>query len=58
MYYYDLTDLLNGDEAAYTYFYSLAPGTQEQLRALHICTMEQLRRAVEDIRISQRPDAF
>ena len=54
MYYHDLTDLLNGDEAAYTYFYSLAPGTQEQLRSLDICTMDQLRRAVEECRIPHR----
>ena len=58
MYFHDLTDLLNGDEAAYTYFYSLSPGTQEQLRALDICTMEQLRRAVENVRIRRRPEAF
>ena len=58
MYYHDLTDLLNGDEAAYTYFYSLSPKTQEQLQRQSICSMDQLRRAVEDLRIHQRPDVF
>jgi len=58
MYYHDLTDLLNGDEAAYTYFYSLSPKTQEQLQKQNICSLDQLRRAVEDIRIQQRPGAF
>ncbi|MBQ2061868.1 MAG: hypothetical protein II458_04260 [Oscillospiraceae bacterium] len=58
MYFHDLTDLLNGDEAAYTYFYSLAPKTQEQLRAQRICSMDQLRHAVEDIRIRRRPQVF
>ena len=58
MYYHDLTDLLNGDEAAYTYFYSLSPKTQEQLQKLNICTLDQLRRSVEDLRIQQRPEAF
>lgn len=58
MYYHDLTDLLNGDPAAYSYFYSLSPKTQEQLRAQSVCSLDQLRRAVEDIRIRQRPAAF
>ena len=58
MYYHNLTDLLNGDEAAYTYFYSLSPKTQEQLQKQNICSLDQLRRAVEDIRIQQRPEAF
>ena len=58
MYYHDLTDLLNGDGAAYAYFYSLSPNTQEQLQKLNICTLDQLRRAVEDLRMEQRPGAF
>ena len=58
MCFHDLTDLLNGDEAAYTYFYSLSPKTQEQLQQQNICSLDQLRRAVEDIRLHQRPSAF
>ena len=58
MYFHDLTDLLNGDEAAYTYFYSLSPKTQEQLRRQSVCSLDQLRRAVEELRIRQRPEAF
>ena len=58
MYFHDLTDLLNGDEAAYTYFYSLAPKTQEQLRRQSICSLDQLRRAVEELRLRQRPEVF
>ena len=58
MYFHDLTDLLNGDGAAYTYFYSLSPKTQEQLQKQHICSLDQLRRAVDDIRLRQRPEVF
>jgi len=58
MYYHDLTDLLNGDAAAYGYFYSLSPKTQELLRQQTICSLDQLRRAVEDLRIRQRPEVF
>ncbi|MBQ6116677.1 MAG: hypothetical protein IJL08_05050 [Oscillospiraceae bacterium] len=58
MYYHDLTDLLNGDEAAYTYFYSLSPKTQELLRRQTICSLDQLRRAVEELRFRQRPEVF
>ena len=58
MYFHDLTDLLNGDEAAYTYYYSLSPKTQEQLQRQNICSLDQMRRAVKELRLHQRPSAF
>ena len=51
MYYHDLTDLLNHDSAAYAYFYSLSPKTQEQLQRQRLTSIDQLRRAaVEHLR--------
>ncbi len=58
MYYDSLTDLLNNDGAAYDYFYSLAPKTQELLRSRTVRSLDQLRHAVDDIRTDQRPDVF
>ena len=58
MYYHDLTDLINRDSAAYTYYYSLAPKLQQMLQDRSIASLDEMRRAVEDIRISQRPEAF
>lgn len=58
MYYHDLTDLINRDSAAYEYFYSLSPKTQELLRSRSVTSLDQLRRSVKDIRVSQRPEIF
>jgi hypothetical protein len=58
MYYHDLTDLINRDAAAYTYYYSLAPKTQELLQQRDLRSLDELRRAVEDLDISRRPEAF
>ena len=38
----DLTDLLNNDPQAYTYFYALPPQTQTDLRKRDIRSMEEL----------------
>ena len=53
-----LTDLLNRNAAAYTFFYSLSPQMQEQLRAREIHTLPELHRAAADIGLQQRPQAF
>ena len=53
-----LTDLLNRNAAAYTFFYSLSPETQTALRAREIHTLQELHRAASDIDMQQRPHAF
>jgi len=53
-----LTDLLNRNAAAYTFFYSLSPQTQTELRAREIHTLPELHRAAADIDMQQRPQAF
>ncbi len=58
MYYQDLTDLINRDAAAYTYYYSLAPKTQEMLQRRELRSLDEMRRAVEEFRLAQRPEAF
>lgn len=58
MYYHDLTDLLNNDGAAYEFFYALSPKTQEQLRAQRLTSLDQLRRAADDLRVQNRPGVF
>ena len=46
MYYHDLTDLINRDSAAYTYYYSLAPKLQQMLQDRSIASLDEMRRAV------------
>jgi hypothetical protein len=58
VYYQDLTDLINRDAAAYTYYYSLAPKTQEMLQRRELRSLDEMRRAVEEFRLAQRPEAF
>lgn len=58
MYHHDLDDLLNSNAAAYRYFYSLTPGTQELLRSRSICSLDQLRREAADVTQEDRPDAL
>ena len=53
-----LTDLLNRNAAAYTFFYSLSPETQAALRERTIHTLPELHRAASDIALQQRPQAF
>ena len=53
-----LTDLLNRNAAAYTFFYSLSPETQTALRQKEIHTLPELHRAAADIALGQRPQAF
>ena len=53
-----LTDLLNRNAAAYTFFYSLSPETQTALRAKEIHTLPELHRAASDMEVQQRPRAF
>ena len=53
-----LTDLLNRNAAAYTFFYSLSPETQTALRSREIHTLPELHRAASDIAVGQRPRAF
>ena len=50
-----LTDLLNRNEAAYTFFYSLSPRMQQALRQREIYTLPELHRAAADIEMQQRP---
>ena len=54
----DLSDLLNGDAAAYEYFYALPLQTQEQLWGLGIRTMVDLQREAENLVGEDRPQAF
>lgn len=53
-----LTDLLNRNAAAYTFFYSLSPETQTALRQRTIHTLPELHRAASDVAVEQRPRAF
>ncbi len=53
-----LTDLLNRNAAAYTFFYSLSPKMQDALRSREIHTLPELHRAASDIEMQQRPQAF
>ena len=53
-----LTDLLNRNAAAYTFFYSLSPATQTALRQKEIHTLPELHRAASDAAMQQRPRAF
>ncbi len=54
----DLTDLLNNDPQAYTYFYALPAETQTQLRKRDIRSMEELKAATADLAYNTRPGAF
>ena len=54
----DLTDLLNNDPQAYTYFYALPAETQTQLRRQDIRSMEELKTATADLAYTNRPDVF
>ena len=53
-----LTDLLNRNAAAYTFFYSLSPEPPTALRQRTIHTLPELHRAASDIAVQQRPQAF
>ncbi len=53
-----LTDLLNRNEAAYTFFFSLSPEMQQLLRQREIHTLQELHRAVSDIEYKRRPPIF
>ncbi len=53
-----LTDLLNRNAAAYTFFYSLSPETQTVLREKEIHTLPELHRAASDAALARRPQAF
>ena len=54
----DLTDLLNNDPQAYTYFYALPAQTQTDLRKRDIRSMEELKAAAADLAYADRPDVF
>lgn len=54
----DLTDLLNNDSQAYTYFYALPAQTQTNLRKRDIRSMEELKAAAADLAYADRPDVF
>lgn len=54
----DLTDLLNSDPAAYEFFYSLPPETQNQLQSRDIRCMKELEEATAEIGLSRRPKIF
>ena len=54
----DLTDLLNNDSQAYTYFYALPAQTQTDRRKRDIRSMEELKAAAADLAYADRPDVF
>ena len=54
----DLTDLLNNDPQAYTYFYALPAQTQTDLRKRDIRSMEELKTATADLAYANRPEVF
>ena len=54
----DLTDVLNNDPQAYTYFYALPAQTQTDLRKRDIRSMEELQKATADLAYDNRPRAF
>ena len=54
----DLTDLLNNDSQAYTYFYALPAQTQTDLRKRDIRSLEELKAAAADLAYADRPDVF
>ena len=54
----DLTDLLNNDPQAYTYFYALPPQTQTDLRKRDIRSIEELKTATADLAYTNRPEVF
>ena len=53
----DLTDLLNNDPQAYTYFYALPAQTQTDLRKRDSRSMEELQKAAADLGDDSRPRA-
>ena len=54
----DLTDLLNNDPQAYSYFYALSPKMQTDLRHRDIRCMEELRTAAAELTLEQRPQVL
>ncbi len=54
----DLTDLLNNDPQAYTYFYALPAQMQTDLRRRDIRSMEELKAAAADLTYANRPKVF
>lgn len=54
----DLTDLLNNNAQAYTYFYALPAETQTELRKRDIRSMEELKAATADLSYANRPEVF
>lgn len=54
----DLTDLLNNDPQAYSYFYALSPQMQTDLRRRDIRCMEELRSAAAELTLEQRPQVL
>ncbi len=56
--YNDLNDLLRSDPAAHSYFYDLPCSTQNRLQKQDIHNFSQLREAVVNLDIADRPQAF
>lgn len=54
----DLTDLLNNDPQAYSYFYALSPQMQTDLRRRDIRCMDELRDAAAELTTEQRPQVL
>lgn len=54
----DITDFLNNDPQAYSYFYALSPQMQTDLRRRDIRCMEELRTAAAELTMEQRPQAL
>lgn len=54
----DLTDLLNNDPQAYTYFYALPAEMQTALRRQDIRCMDELRAATAELAMDDQPCAL
>lgn len=54
----DLTDLLNNDPQAYSYFYALSPQMQTDLRRRDIRCMDELRTAAAELTLEHRPQVL
>lgn len=54
----DLTDLLNNDPQAYSFFYALSPQMQTDLRRRDIRCLDELHTAAAELTMSHRPQVL
>ncbi len=57
-FYRNLTDLLNCDAQSNQYFYQLTPRMQTLLQDRDIRCFDELKQAVEDVLLDERPRVF